>query len=323
MTYNPSVLDLLYLKLTPQGSLMTFTNAVYYLGSNAISNIWSKTSDGWGQWATFLTTTIVWDLLQTYSSILTNTINPITGTIIIGNTAVNTNVEIATQTGRTAVLHLGDGPSSTGDIHIGNGLASTNNVQLLYASDNGSSGVLNLGNSTSTINLYSPMTPIRTYPVVPFTSTSGTTTYGTAGTIGYTIVNSETYPDYYGGTGSTMTENRQSLSIPTGVWYLVGEVICNSTFGQLNGLSFGLTAPANPIVAPPAGFFGGDYMVTFSTNPQNNTVLPFGGGAMCISAVYTNTTLSPITVRLFLFRPGWGWQGAGVKRGYFTATKIA
>lgn len=170
--------------------------------------------------------------------------------------------------------------------------------------------------------LDTPMTSTRTYPVVPFTSATGTVTYGTAGTIGYTLVNSDTYGDYYGGGGSTRTETKQSLSIPTGVWYLVGEVICNVTFGQLNGLSFGLTAPAQPIVARPADFFGGDYMVLFSTGPQNNTTLPFGGGAMTISAVFTNTTLSPITVRLFFFRPGYGWTGGG-KRGYLTATKIA
>ena len=325
MTYNPSILDLLYLKLIPQGSLMTFTNAVYYLGSNTISNIWAKTSDGWGQWATFLTTTVVWDLLQTYSSILTNSINPIGGTLTIGNIAVDTNIEIATRNGRTAVLHLGDGSGATGDIHIGNGLASTNHIQLLHAADNGSSGVLNLGNSTSTLNLYSPMTPIRTYPVVPFTSTTGTVAYGTAGTIGYTLVNSNTYGSFFNGGGSTIIETIQSLSIPTGVWYLVGEVICNSTFGTLNGLSFGPTVPSgsgNPIIAYPTGFFGGDFLVTFSTPAQNNTTLPLGGGGMTISAVFTNTTLSPITVRLYFFRPGFGWTGAG-KRGYLTATKIA
>ena len=173
--------------------------------------------------------------------------------------------------------------------------------------------------------LDTPMTSTRTYPVVPFTSATGTVTYGTAGTIGYTLVNSNTYGNFFNGGGSTIIETIQSLSIPTGVWYLVGEVICNSTFGTLNGLSFGPTVPSgsgNPIIAYPTGFFGGDFLVTFSTPAQNNNALPFGGGAMCISAVFTNTTLSPITVRLYFFRPGFGWTGAG-KRGYLTATKIA
>ena len=173
--------------------------------------------------------------------------------------------------------------------------------------------------------LDTPMTSTRTYPVVPFTSATGTVTYGTAGTIGYTLVNSNTYGNFFNGGGSTIIETIQSLSIPTGVWYLVGEVICNSTFGTLNGLSFGPTVPSgsgNPIIAYPTGFFGGDFLVTFSTPAQNSNALPFGGGGMTISAVFTNTTLSPITVRLYFFRPGFGWTGAG-KRGYLTATKIA
>jgi hypothetical protein len=306
---------------------MTFTNLVYYTGSNAISNIWAKTSDAWSLWTTFLTTTIVWNLLQTYSSILTDAINPFPKQILrIGNTAVDTNVEIATRNGRNVVLHLGDGPDATGDIDIGNGLGSTNTIQLLYATTgNGSSGVVNLGNSTSTLNLYSPMTPIRTYPVVPMTNTTGTFTYGTAGTIGYTLVNSNTYGSFFNGGGNTIIETIQSLSIPTGVWYLVGEVICNSTFGTLKGLSFGPTVPTgsgNPITTYPTGFFGGDFMVTFSAPAQNNSPIPLGGGGMTISAIYTNTTASPITVRLYFFRPGFGWTG-GSKRGYFTATKIA
>ena len=173
--------------------------------------------------------------------------------------------------------------------------------------------------------LDTPMTSTRTYPVVPFTSATGTVTYGTAGTIGYTLVNSNTYGNFFNGGGSTIIETIQSLSIPTGVWYLVGELICDKTFGTLNGLSFGPTVPSgsgNPIIAYPTGFFGGDYMVTFSTPAQSSTTLPLGGGGMTISAVFTNTTLSPITVRLYFFRPGFGWTGAG-KRGYLTATKIA
>ena len=174
--------------------------------------------------------------------------------------------------------------------------------------------------------LDTPMTSTRTYPVIPMISTTGTVAYGTAGTIGYTLVNSNIYGSYFGGGGSTVIETLQSLSIPTGVWYLVGEVICNSTYGTLNGLSFGSTAVptggVNPITTYPTGFFGGDFMVIFSTITQNNNPIPLGGGAMTISAVYTNTTASPITVRLYFFRPGFGWTG-GSKRGYFTATKIA
>jgi len=322
MTYNPSVLDLMYLKLTPQGSLMTFRNAVYYTGSNAISNIWAKTSDAWTLWATFLTTTIVWDLLQTYSSILTNAINPIGGTLTIGNTAVNTHVEFATQTGRTAVLHLGDGPNATGDIDIGNGLGSTNHIQILHAGDNGSSGVVNLGSATSTTNLYSPMTPIRTYPVIPMSLTNNTTTtYGTAGTIGFTTVRAQIPATRYPSTNNLpYAFSDLNLSLPVGIWILVGEITCTKTYGNLNGLSFGLTAPANPLVARPATFFGGNFVINFSSAAQNNQTLPFGGASMTITSVYTNNTGANQTVRLFQFQPSYGWETNVI--GYFTATRI-
>lgn len=173
--------------------------------------------------------------------------------------------------------------------------------------------------------LETPMTSTRTYPVVPFTSATGTFTFGTAGTIGHTLVNSNTYGNFFNGGGNTIIETIQSLSIPTGVWYLVGEVICQSTFGTLNGLSFGPIVPSgsgNPITTYPTGFFGGDFLVNYALSSQNNQTIPLGGGAMTISAVFTNTTASPITVRLYFFRPGFGWIGGG-KRGYFTATKIA
>jgi hypothetical protein len=323
MTYNPSVLDLLYLKLTPQGSLMTFRNAVYYTGSNAISNIWSKTSDSWTTWATFLTTTIVWDLLQTYSSILTNTINPIgAGTLIIGNTAVDTNIEISTRNGRNVVLHLGDGPDSTGDIDIGNGLGSTNTIQLLYATTgNGSSGVVNLGSATSTTNLYSPMTPIRTYPVIPMSQTNNTTTtYGTSGTIGFTIVRALIPTTRYPAVNNFVYAfSDLNLSLPVGIWILVGEITCTKTYGNINGTSFGLTAPTNPLTARPATFFGGNFVINFSSIAQNNQTLPFGGASMTITSVYTNNTGANQTVRLFQFQPSYGWETNVI--GYFTATR--
>jgi hypothetical protein len=77
---------------------------------------------------------------ETFSSgILTDAINPTTttGTIQIGQTATNSNVEIAAQASRSTVLHLGDGNLSSGGIHIGNGNGASNNVQILngnYAS---------------------------------------------------------------------------------------------------------------------------------------------------------------------------------------------
>ena len=329
MTYNPSVLDLLYLKLIPQGSLMTFTNAVYYLGSNAISNIWSKTSDSWTTWTTFLTTTIVWDLLQTYSSILTNSINPIGGTLTIGNTAVNTNIEIATQTGRTAVLHLGDGSSSTGDIHIGNGLGSTNHIQLLHAADNGSSGVLNLGSATSTTNLYSPLTPIRTYPITPFAPTNGTLTYGTAGKIGYMIVASQNTGNITASGTNPASPNdyrvagyftNLTISVPTGVWILQLEFVTTVIFGVSIGLSFGTTPiPAgqpNAITTKKAGMFGCQYCGRNNSGIPNQNILSYNQ-TLCH---YTNTTGANVNIYGFLYVNGYGYGG---QRATMTAVRIA
>ena len=63
-------------------------------------------------------------------------INPTitTGTIQIGQTATNSNVETAAQASRSTVLHLGDGDTSTGGIHIGNGAGSSNNINILNGS---------------------------------------------------------------------------------------------------------------------------------------------------------------------------------------------
>jgi hypothetical protein len=72
--------------------------------------------------------------LETFSAgIKADTINPTTtsGTIQIGQTATNTNVEVAAQVSRSTVLHLGDGNTSSGAIHIGNGNNSSNNINIL------------------------------------------------------------------------------------------------------------------------------------------------------------------------------------------------
>ena len=73
-------------------------------------------------------------VIETFTGgILTNAINPTTttGTIQIGQTATNSNVEIASQASRSTVLHLGDGNLSSGAVHIGNGAGSSNNINIL------------------------------------------------------------------------------------------------------------------------------------------------------------------------------------------------
>jgi hypothetical protein len=72
--------------------------------------------------------------LETFNSgIKVNTIDPIAtgGTIQIGHGAITNNVEIASETSRSVVLHLGDGDTSSGGIHLGNGNGSSNNINIL------------------------------------------------------------------------------------------------------------------------------------------------------------------------------------------------
>jgi len=267
MTYNPSILDLRYLKLIPQGSLMTFRNKVYYTGSNAISNIWSKTSDSWTTWTTFLTTTIVWDLLQTYSSILTNAINPIgAGTLTIGS-EVEHHIHIATENSRSVVLHLGDGNNATSaaDIHINNGANCLGNVEILNGT--GSTGTITLGTrriipsvSTTTTTLGCPLTPLyTTYPI------------SVTGAIGYVIPTTTVLnPTLPSGGGSSSV---RSIAIPTdGIWALYGELLGPET------------VPPN---TPPYSYPGTFYGISFSTG--------INGGGTFIGQQKTGQQIPPTT----------------------------
>jgi hypothetical protein len=283
---------------------MTFTKSVSYTGSNAISNIWAKTSDAWTLWTTFLTTTIVWNLLQTYSSILTNAINPVTKQILrIGNTAVDTKVEFATQTGRTAVLHLGDGPDASGDIDIGNGLGSLNHIQLLHAADNGSSGVVNLGSATSTTNLYSPFTPLHSYPVGTATG-QNTPSIGTAGTIGF--IAPTTFISNGTGTGSNGAGGSQrSVSLTPGTWLVAGTA---RTPGFAGSNAITITTQQNNV--SPGPIYGRKGTWQYPIQPT----YPWGLATMAIVNLSTTTTLY-MTVRNDSF--------SSVNYNNFTCIRIA
>jgi hypothetical protein len=66
----------------------------------------------------------------------------------IGSGSATENVEIATQTGRSVVLHLGDGDSNIAGsgVHINNGVNSVGNTQINNGS--GQTGTINIGNAT-------------------------------------------------------------------------------------------------------------------------------------------------------------------------------
>lgn len=226
---DQALLDARYVKFPlAQNVPITFTATVRGLTAFLTENSSIIATTEWVQNYYNYVKTIAntWSGLQTFTlGMLSNAINPTTpsGTLIIGNTAVNTNVEIATQTGRSSILHLGDGTGATtsGGIHIGNGLASTNAVNILYSStDAGSSGTINLGAVNGTVNLRCPLTPLYTYPVA---STQ----------IGYILTG--TFVDVVNTTLSIDYELAR-LSIPAGTWILQGSCGLTSMIANNNAL---------------------------------------------------------------------------------------
>jgi hypothetical protein len=121
--------------------------------------------------------------IETFSGgILIDAINPTTttGTIQIGQTAINSNVEIAAQASRSTVLHLGDGNLSSGGIHIGNGAGSSNNINIL-------NGAYTSGQTVGTVNILTGSNAAGSIGgnMNLFTTSRGTLTIG--GTVNNTI----------------------------------------------------------------------------------------------------------------------------------------
>lgn len=154
----------------------------------------------------FTSTVNTWLGIQIFSVGMTsNTINPTTtsGTLIIGNAAANTNVEVATSASRNVILHLGDGDNNTlnAGIHIGNGATSANNVRILDGA--GSTGTIFLGSATSTTSLGCPLTPAYSYPIT--SGKVGFTTTVTAANVAAT---------------QNATDTLVSISLPKGLWFI-------------------------------------------------------------------------------------------------------
>lgn len=224
---------------------------------------------------------ITWSAIQNFTGIETNTVNPIGGTLTIGNTAVDTNIEIATRNGRTVVLHLGDGPNSTGDIHIGNGLGSTNPIQLLHAGNNGSSGVVNLGTATSTTNLRCPLTPLYNFPVGTATG-NNTPSIGRAGTIGFIAPTTFLFFGTGGGTNGSGISQR-SVSLTAGTWLVAGTARTNGFAGS-NAITF-TTQQNNTLPGPIYGRKG-----TWQY-ANGQPTYPWGLASMAIVNLSATTTL--------------------------------
>ena len=161
---------------TAQNGTVRFAGPVYLTTRTALTQ-WADTAYATAQisaWVTanvtpILGTAQVWAILQYYfGGIAVDTINPLTtgGTLLIGHSNTTNQVSIHSKEGRSTVLRLGDGNTSTGGIHINNGVNTTGNVNILDGT--GSTGILTLGSSTSTINLNTALEPIYGTPV--FTS---------------------------------------------------------------------------------------------------------------------------------------------------------
>jgi len=210
----------------------------------------------------FLATINTWLGTQIFSVGMTsNTINPTTptGTLLIGNAAAGTNVEIATSASRNVILHLGDGDDNTssGGIHIGNGATSANNVRILDGA--GSTGTIFLGSATSTISLGCPLTP--NYATVYSATGTGTDKIGQV--IDATIPATVTY------TPNTPITVYTISSLPIGVWIIAGS--CGRGGTGLYTI-IGFSTVTNSLTT---GCFSQDVMVTGSNNAVNTMAYPF------------------------------------------------
>jgi len=149
---------------TPDNKITVGTQAVTILNNNGV------TVDNVTMNMTGLTTTKDYSIQTAAGKTLT-----------IGSSSGTENVEIATQSARSVVLHLGDGNSNIAGsgVHINNGLNSVGNTQINNAS--GQTGTITIGNATSgttTTNLRGT------------TSIEGTTNINTSGTTNTSIGNS-------------------------------------------------------------------------------------------------------------------------------------
>jgi hypothetical protein len=97
-------------------------------------------------------------------------------------------VEIASQTSRSVILHLGDGNTSSGGIHIGNGNGSSNNVNIL-------NGDYTSGQTAGTVNILTGTHGVGTLQgnMNLFTTSRGTLTIGGANNAAITFNKSSSF----------------------------------------------------------------------------------------------------------------------------------
>ena len=153
---------------------------------------------------------------------ITNFVNGITTSSILAKTISTTcnlwtnatgEIFIGTYSGRSAIIHIGDGNSnlSGSAVHINNGTNTASNVNILNGT--GSTGIINLGSSTSTTNCNCPLT--LTY--APSLLTANTQLgYKITGTVGTTTITSAGVP-----------YNLYQAACPAGIFLITANVYFN------------------------------------------------------------------------------------------------
>ena len=297
---DQALLDARYVKFPlAQNVPITFTATVRGLTAFLTENSTIIATTEWVQNFFNYVKTIAntWSGLQTFTlGMLSNTINPTTpsGTLIIGNAAANTNVEVASSASRNVILHLGDGDNNTlnAGIHIGNGTTSANNVRILDGA--GSTGTIFLGSETSTISLGCPLTP--NYATVYSATGTG------AGKIGQVI--DATIPATVTYTPNVPITVYTLSSLPIGVWIIAGSCGRGGT-GTYTIIGFSTTT--NSLTT---GCFSQDVMVTGSNNAVNTMAYPFVN--TIVQNIYLVGQSDAVGSNVFL-----------AASGYFRAVRIA
>ena len=198
--------------------------------------------------------------IETFSNgIKTDAINPTTttGTIQIGQTATNSNVEIAAQASRSTVLHLGDGNLSSGAVHIGNGAGSSNNVQIL-------NGNYTSGQTAGQVNILTGTHAVGTIGgnCNLFTGSRGTLTIGSTTNNSITVVKQTQF------TNGTYSDKMDPIAA-TSAMTIGGTLIAagSLTLGGLGSTVIGRPTMSNPITL--------NYNpTTISTGQLGTSILP-------------------------------------------------
>ena len=163
-----------------------------------------------------LVTSTTWLALQNFTTIETDTVNPIgAGTLTIGS-GVDHDIRIASQNSRSVVLHLGDGNTSSGDVLINSGEDATGGVTILNGL--GSTGTITLGVAGTTLSLGCPLTPTYPYPNISGAIGVRSTAIGYIAFV--SAIGSNTFGPGTSGSGVSL----RYADLTAGTWLLAGWV---------------------------------------------------------------------------------------------------